>query len=288
MSCVHRSTADGSAHAANGEYDLTRSTVNGRPVYAQRDSDLRLWWVQERGKAPPRRKGEMVAEDSPAWIVGFKESVGTDRGCMFIKSSAWRPEQVVGKGEDNWRVAHSGTYKHWSGREEVRWHWEKQRHFQIDIAVTAHEDDDSDAVRWMDYKDGLARGEDREAVEKILLLWWTTQLNVPRLREALREVPGTLQLNNYRKAASVNHFCCRLDAALSQGAASGHGGVEGAEEKTGYVCTVPAASMASIVSALADVLDAEQLLALVRYGRTLMQSANFREEEVIAGRIYTG
>ena len=206
---MDRSTADTSPHEANGLYDQTSESVNDRPVYAKRDSDLHMWWVKEAyvGEAPPAREGELQAENrdygvESVWIVGSQGSVGTDRGCMYIKSSAQRPEQVVGKGKDNWHVAHK--------KEKEGWHWAKQRRFQSDITVSVHEDDDSNAVRWMDYEGGLERVEDREAVEKVVLLWWTTQLNVPRLRAALHGVPGKLHLDQYRKATSVDHLCRRL------------------------------------------------------------------------------
>jgi len=70
----------------------------------------------------------------PAWIVGRRQNVGSNRGSMFVYSSEAKPEETGRK----WEV--------WDGAD-----WKVQRQ----VRVVEEVDDDSDAIRWMDYKAGL-------------------------------------------------------------------------------------------------------------------------------------
>lgn len=89
-------------------------------------------------------------------------------------------------------------------------------------------------------------------MEMVVLQCFVTQLNVHILRRALEDVPGKLKLDEYGKAARVDHLCRRLDQALSQGGAIGHG-VDGIGKRDCF-CTVPDTTIDSVASALADVL----------------------------------
>lgn len=160
MCCLDISTADGAAHESNGLYDVSRNIVNGCPIYVNRNSYLRLWWVEEEytDAAPPKQEGELAARDKrgdwlgASWIVGSQKSVGTDWGCMYIKSSEqWARERTTGVSRTTVTIRTMAKRK-----TAGSWHWAKQRHFQSDITVTVHEDDESDFLLWMDYNGCLA------------------------------------------------------------------------------------------------------------------------------------
>jgi len=74
-------------------------------------------------------KSEQARENGqagwPAWIVGTRDNVGSNRGCMFIYSSQARPEQT-GR---HWQV--------WDGLE-----WREQKH------VKAMQDENPDFDWW--------------------------------------------------------------------------------------------------------------------------------------------
>ena len=118
------------------------------------------------------------------------------------------------------------------------------------------------------------------AVEKVVLQRFVTQLNVAIVKEALADTPGTLKLETLTED-DVLQLQRRLEAALQ---------MEGRNKKNAEapVCTVPSAEMADVVEALKDVLDEQQLQALVCKGRSILKGARFVEEEVIALRSYTG
>jgi hypothetical protein len=87
--------------------------------------------LKEEGKEEEATEGEA---GWPAWIVGRRQNVGSNRGSMFVYSSEAKPEETGRK----WEV--------WDAED-----WKVQRQ----VRVVEEVDDDSDAIRWMDYKAGL-------------------------------------------------------------------------------------------------------------------------------------
>jgi ankyrin repeat protein len=278
--------AAGNAHAINSSFVRTTQVVNGLPMFAQTGGGVCLWWCGGKGardqkfrqtplsfnerenlKAQRRKASGLppIAQEQgeagwPAWIFGKRESVGSNRGMLFIYSSEARPEQTPRR----WHF--------WDGEE---WKEDKQ------IRVVEEEDADSDAVRWMDYKSALPDMRDQDAVELVVLQRFVTQLNLAILKEALAQTPGTLDPDKWTEG-DVAKLQARLDRALgAQGGGHGAG-------KDVTVCTVPCAEMAAVVADLQDLLDGTQLQALIVAGRNMLKSADFAEEEVVALRCYTG
>ena len=282
--------ADGSPHAINSAFVRTQQVVNGLPVFVQAcggNSALCLWWCGGKGardqnlrhtplsfnerenlkaqrqKAAKELGMQPSAQEQgeagwPSWIFGTRESVGSNKGILVIYSSEARPERTARR----WHF--------WDGEE---WREEKQ------IRVVEEEDADSDSVRWMDYKTALPDIHEQEAVELVVLQRFVTQLNLAIVKEALAGTPGTLEPDKLSDA-DVSLLQARLDAAL-QGNGAG-------ASQDAPACTVPRVQMREVVAELQDLLDAKQLQALIATGRTILKSANFAEEEVIALRCYTG
>ena len=95
------------------------------------------------------------------------------------------------------------------------------------------------------------------------------------LLQALKGTPGTLEADRYTDEL-VTVLTTRLEEALEAGG------------DPNIHCTVPHANMLSVQSALSDLIDPEQLLALVQHGRGMLMGASFLEEDIIAIRLYTG